>query len=192
MKKNYLFYIILLLCIIAFCTGAFYETSVQGSIKTQLMGLLSDYYMEKDFSTLFNIFLHRAKDISIVWLILLLAPVLPIFAIFTPIFPVSKGLSLGFSATMIIENFGYKGIWYILLSILPQGLLPLPVICILTVLTIEFSLHTAKFYVQKSQRKRNKNALIKLSRHYILAFILGLIALLISCLIEVFLLQFLL
>ena len=192
MSKNILFYCLLILSFIAFCAGAFYETNIEGSGKTQLMELLSSYYVSENIPSLIQLFLSRIKSTFLTWFFLLICPLVPLFAIMSPLFLISKGFSLGFSATMIIENFGYSGTLYIISSILPQGTLQLPILCLLTIFSLELSVYFLKFYTQASQRKKNKKVLLISARHYILIFILGFIGLTISCLIEVFLTQFLL
>lgn len=192
MSKNILFYFILFLSFLAFCTGAFYEASIDGSGKTQLMTLLSDFYSKENNYNFGLLFFPKVKDSLIIWSILFICPIIPLLAVIPPIFAIIKGLAMGFSATMIVESFGYKGIFYVIACILPQGLLQLPIICILSAFSMELSICTFKYYIQRSQRKKNKNALLTSTRHYVLVFIVGLFSLIISCLIEVYLMQFLL
>jgi len=192
MINKKLFFILLFLCSVALCAGSFFEVYMEGAGKEQLKDLLSSFLSENNNISFLRLFLENAKSWFLIWIILLSCPILPLLAVYGPIICIIKGLSVGFSATMIVESFGLKGIWYILISIVPQNIIQLPITCLLSALSIKMSILFLKFYTQRKGRKKNKNALLTATRHYLIIFIVSFLILLISCLIEAFLKQFVL
>lgn len=186
------FILLIFLSAVGLCTGSFFEVFMEGDGKIQLMDLLSSFFQESNHKSFYTLFASSAKSWFIIWGFLLLCPILPPLAILCPLLCVIKGLSVGFSATMLIETFGIKGCWYILISILPQNIIQIPTLCLLSTLSASMAIIVFKLYVQKRNRKKNKNALQMYAKHYIVINVFALALILVSCLIEAFLKQFLL
>lgn len=183
---------LLFLTSIALCAGSFFEVSMEGIGKNQLMDLLTNQVTEQNTSSfitsMFNSFVPNIK----LYCFLFLCPILPFLSILCPCICIFKGLSIGFSSTMLIEIFGAKGVIYILTTIMPHNIIQLPLICILSSLSMKASLTVANFYLYRGKRSRNKNALQNSVRHYLTIYVFALIFTFISCLIQVCLKQFLL
>lgn len=191
MINKKIFHLLLFITAIAMCTGAFFEVLMEGTGKEELMNMLSsNFSIENTFgfiSILKTSFYSQFK----MWLVLFLCPIIPILIFLCPSICIIKGLSIGFSSTMLIETFGIKGVLYILITIMPHSLIQLPVFCLLSTASIEMSRYFLNLYINKNH-KRNKNALQSAARHYLTIFGCSLVILFISSLIEACLKQFLL
>ncbi len=192
MINKKIFFPLMLITAISMCAGAFFEVFMEGVGKEELMELLSSHFsVDQSFgfiSILKNSFLSQIKT----WFILFMCPIIPILALICPFICITKGLSVGFSSTMLVETFGFKGAFYILTTIMPQNLIQIPIFCLLSTLSIQMSVLVFNYYVYKTNRKRNKNALQIAVRHYLTIFAYSLAIMLASSLIEAFLKQFLL
>ena len=162
---------------VGLCSGAFFEIYMKGEGKTQLMDILSGLVSGSTGQSFISTFWNSFRTWIAMLLITFIVPFLPPRAILCPFFPILKGLTLGFSATMLIETFGVKGTWYIISTILPQNLIQIPILCVL---------------IGLSMSGANKKALRKSTRPYLTCYGVAVCLILISCLLEAFLTQFLL
>lgn len=192
MFNQKIFAVLLFITSVGMCAGAFFEVFMEGSGKEQLMDFLSIYITDSTKSSFLSMFFSSSLSLFKPWLFFFLCPLIPLLAIVCPFLCMLRGLSVGFASTMLIETFGFKGAWYIILSIMPQNIIQLPVFCLLSALSMSMSVISLKCYTRRHSRKKYKNALQVNARHYIFVFALCLLHLLISCLIEVVLKVFLL
>jgi len=169
--------IMLFIFAVGLCSGAFFEIYMKGEGKTQLMDMLLGLFSGDLGQSFFSTFWNSFRTWIIMLLIAFAVPFVPPLVAACPLLPMIKGLTLGFSSTMLIETFGVKGAWYIISTILPQNLLQIPVLCIL----IGFSMSSV-----------TKKALRSDARAYITYYGAGTVLIFISCLLEAFLMQFLL
>lgn len=160
--------------------GAFFEVSMEGAGKEQLTELLSLMITQGDsvnfFQSLIKSILSCLPALLIPFLVIYLKPL----TVLCPFIPFAKGVSLGFSATMLVEIFGLKSWFYIATTLLPQNLIHVPVICHLV--AVSFVYGTAK----------NKKALHRDARPYYINYLIGSILIVISCLLEAVLRQLIL
>ena len=152
--------------------GAFFEVFMEGSGKEQLSNLLSSMFTEGHSANFWQGLIKSLANCIFVLAIPFSVIYFKPFILLCPFIPFIKGLSLGFSATMIVETFGYKGIFHILTTLLPQNLIQLPVLCYLTALSVV------------SVKRQNKKALQQDARPYYLSYCIGCCLLFISCLLE--------
>lgn len=192
MFNQKIFAVLLFITSVGMCAGAFFEVFMEGSGKEQLMDFLSVYITDSTKSSFLSIFFSSSLSLFKPWLFFFLCPLIPLLALACPFLCMLRGLSVGFASTMLIETFGFKGAWYIILSIMPQNIIQLPVFCLLSALSMSMSVISFKCYTHRHSRKKYKNALQVNARHYIFVFALCLFLLLISCLIDVVLKVFLL
>lgn len=186
------FCLLLLITAISMCTGAFFEVLIEGSGKNELMKLLLSNFSSENTSNFLTIFKTSIYSQFKSWLILFLCPIIPILIFLCPFVCITKGLSIGFSSTMLVETFGLKGALYILITIMPHSIIQLPLFCFLSSASLEMSILIFKVYTNKNNRNRNINALQKSARHYLTIFGCSLIILFLTSLVEAFLKQFLL
>ncbi len=187
MNNKQLLIFLIFISAVGICAGAFFEVNMHGSGKEQIMTLVSSFLSAKDSQGFVSCFTASLSKWSKIWLALLLSPVIPFLTLLCPFACMLMGITIGFSSTMLVETFGLKGSLYILATILPQSLIRLPLICFLCFLSIKMALLICRWLI--CRKKQNNNALREFARHYILTYLSGLIILIISCLIEVFLMQ---
>ena len=168
-------FIMLFIFAVGLCSGAFFEIYMEGSGKTQLMDIISSLVSCSPSGSFFSIFWNSFRTWLIMLLIVFVVPYVPPFAAICPFLPMIKGLTLGFSATMLVETFGIKGSWYIISTILPQNLLQIPILCML---------------IGLSMSKTTKKTLHSDARLYLTYYGGGALLIFISCLLEAFLMQF--
>ena len=190
-NKKYLT-LLIFFSMVGLCSGSFFEVFMEGVGKNQLIEILSSFFNEDQGQGFHFFLISSIKPIFLLWCFFFLCPIIPPLALLGPLICVLRAFTVGFSATMIIEAFGIKGCWYIIASIMPQGAIQLPVICLLTVISSNFALLMINFYLHKRNRKAQKNALHVNARPYVLINLICLAILVISCLFEAFLKQFLL
>lgn len=176
--------ILLFLLAVGICSGSFFEVYMQGTGKEQLMELLSGFFSSESTQSFHIVFLDCLKTWLIIFILLFLCPLFPPLAILCPVIPLLKGLALGFSATMLVETFGFKGVWYILSTMLPHSLIQIPVLCALSAISLEGSFLTLKYFFSKRRRSANKNALQNFARQYLFFYGVAIFFIIISCLIE--------
>ena len=192
MDNKKIVFTLLFITAVSMVSGSFFEVYMSGLGKEQLMETLSLLFSNKSTDGFLSLFIASFFDIFKIWVYMLLCPIIPVLALFSPFICVFRGFSAGFSSTMLIEAFGMKGTLYILSTIIPHNIIQLPLLCILSCVSLKMSLKVTRLYIQKSNRNRNKNALQKDARHYLTIYFVSLLILLISCLIEAFLKQSLL
>lgn len=175
---------LLFILAVGVCTGAFFEVYMQGEGKEQLMEMLSGFFSGGSTQSFHIAFFNCIKIWLIIALILFLCPVFPPLAVMCPVIPLLKGLALGFSATMLVETFKVKGVWYIVSTMLPHGLIQIPALCVLAALSLQGAFLTSKYFLSKRRRSANKNALQNYARQYLICYGITMVFIIISCLIE--------
>ena len=88
---------------VGLCSGAFFEIYMKGEGKTQLMDILSGLVSGSTGQSFISTFWNSFRTWIAMLLITFIVPFLPPLAILCPFFPILKGLTLGFSATMLIN-----------------------------------------------------------------------------------------
>lgn len=162
---------------VALASGSFFEIYMKGAGKQQLMELLGGLLADGQTQSFFATFWQSLRAWLLMLAVISAVPFLPPLLLLCPVFPALKGLSLGFSATMLVEAFGPEGAWYIFATILPHTLLQIPLLCFMT------------GFVTSGATKK---ALRKNARPYFLCCGAAAGLIFISCLLEAFLTQFLL
>lgn len=185
---------------VSICAGSFFEVFMTGEGKQQLESALESV-LNSDTSGSASFGACFLKTLGRNALVLLLALISPAVIITLPVLPVfilAQGLSIGFSAAMTLEVAGLKGIVYILTALLPQNLIRLPVYCVLSAVSIEAGFHSAVYAMKAAARgraraavsgvrSRRRNALQLDARRYFFIFAAGFVLIILSCLLEAFL-----
>ena len=191
MKLNYKPIVVLLFALaVSICAGSFFEVSMTGDGKQQLENMLSGLLnaenggsenVQSTASFAGCFFRILAKNLVVIALAYI-SPVVLITLPVLPTFMLLRGLSFGFSAAMTLEVTGIRGILYIITTLLPQNLIQLPVYCALTAL----SLQAGAVRIKRTAGKK-RNAMQLDARRYSLIFLTGLGIIILSCLLEAFL-----
>lgn len=153
-SRHVTLYFIVVLCFsIGIASGVFSVKALSQIQKEQLI----DYLVTSFKATLgtgqtdnLQIFSHslinNCKTIAAVWILAISIYGFPLIFLMSGV----RGFALGFTIGFLIENIGYKGILFTVVSILPQNLIIIPVIICLCVVSIDYSMEVIK------NRKANK------------------------------------
>lgn len=207
-----LFFFFLFISGVGICAGAFFEVGLGTEIRETLSAALNSIFRGMSLSAADDYTDSEAAEAFISsFLPLVRSLMLPIILGFfsagvvfllplIPIYILLKGISVGFSAAVLLESFGLKGIWYILFTLMPQNLIQLPVLCLLAVLSMQSAnavlayiipLGSARFRSasrESSSLRNAKKLLYAKMRFYIITYLLCSLLLCISCAIQAFLL----
>lgn len=142
-EKNFLLYIISLLCIFTGIILGMYFVKYMGSVET---GKLESYMQEFVKSFLSNkvsyksIFLQTLKNNLPVMIVLWFLGLTMIGIPMILIIDIIKGFTVGFSISFFVNSMGVKGVWVSLSSVILQNIIYIPCILFCSVLAMEFSL----------------------------------------------------
>lgn len=179
--------IFMFLLAVGICAGSFFEVFMEGEGKQQLMDMLSGFFSGESTQSFRTAFFSCFKTWLMILAALFVCPLFPPLAVLCPLIPLVKGLTLGFSATMLVETFGLKGGWYIISTIIPHSIIQIPVLCLLAALSPEGASVVLRSFMQKKRRSINKNALQNYARQYLICYGAGTALIIVSCLLEAFL-----
>lgn len=169
---------------VGICAGAFFEVFIEGRGKEQLMEILSVSFSGAKDQAFEATFFNCVKSWLLIAIVVFLCPVLPPLCIPCMFLPFFKGITLGFSATMLVETFGIKGTWYIISTMLPHSIIQLPVLCLMIALSVTAASALIRIIADRGHRNISKKNLPNLLRQYALLYSAGIIIILLSCLIE--------
>lgn len=161
-SKHITLYFMIILCFsIGIASGVFSVKALSQMQKEQLIDYLVSSFKATLVSGQINssqIFVHsllvNLKTLIIIWLLAVSVFGFPVIFLTAG----ARGFSLGFTIGFLIENIGYKGILFCIVSILPQNLVIIPVLLALCVVSISYSVdiirnRKANKYVKKEKYK---------------------------------------
>lgn len=200
MKINYkLFLILLFIIAVGICTGSFFEAGMADNSKSGFFNALSNFFADSNAkdaeveASIVKSFFSSFCSFLPALLVGYLSAFLPFLLPLVPLYIFTRGISVGFSAAAILETFGMKGVLYILTTLMPPHLIQLPVCCFLGILSMQTGrevLALALSMGRKSAAVRSaKKSLSYDIKKYSLLYLGGSALLVISCLLQVFLLQ---
>lgn len=207
-----IFFILLFIAATGLCTGAFFEVFMSGEGKDQLAAVLTGFFdpAGSDTNTVTNAVTDASADaganaalgpLTAFWqsfrgpfLFLILCFVSPVVFVLLPIcalYLFFHGLFMGFSATMLIEAMGLRGLVYTTLTLLPSGLLQVLLFAFLLMVSLKQGGHILETLRNRRGAcgRKNRNALQCFTGQYIRIYLVGLAVLFSICLLKVFLLQ---
>lgn len=200
MKINYkLFLLLLFIIAVGICTGSFFEAGMADNSKSGFFDALSNFFATSDSKnadgevSLVKNFLSSFGSFLPALLVGYLSAFLPLLLPLVPLYIFTRGISVGFSAAAILETFGLRGILYILTTLMPPHLIQLPVFCFLGILSMQTGREVLAFAFSAGRKSAGvrsaKKSLSYDLKKYSLLYLGGTILLLISCLLQVVLLQ---
>ena len=195
---------------VGLCAGSFFEIFMTGAGKEQLMDALANFFGDEASgaeaaesataaaggAAVLAGFARCARAWLIIWALFLFCPLFPPLALACPFVCLARGLASGFSATMLVETFGFKGGWYIISTILPHSLIQIPTPCLMAAAATEGALLTLSCLTRGRgrlgagrggpgrRRAPNKIALRQSAGQYLAFFGAAAVFLAVSCLIE--------
>ena len=120
------FFLVLFLAATGMTTGCFFELMLSGSEKNELMNILSSFLDSGNTGVNFSEHILPKAAAGAVFLIpAFFLPLVPCMFPFHLIYLFLRGFFLGFSASMILETLGLKGVLYIAATLIPAELLQL-------------------------------------------------------------------
>ena len=179
-----LFWIYLFIFAVGLCAGSFFEVSMTGAGKDQLMDALSGFFTDGNNAPFISDFSRCAGTWLMITVILFVTPFFPPLVLCGPLICLAKGLSVGFSAAMLAETFGLKGGWYILSTLVSRSLIQIPLMCVMAAFSAENAAFAVKALLAGKRRLAVKNALRRHARHYLMFFSVSAALLAVSCVIE--------
>ncbi|MFA5524262.1 MAG: stage II sporulation protein M [Tissierellales bacterium] len=151
-KDNFTLYFLLALALmIGISAGAITVNILNEDQSQNLISFLDSFFkvlsQEKidSFTLLKHSFINNFQTIIIIWILGITVIGLPIIIIIV----VLRGFIVGFTVGFLINELGFKGFAFSLLTILPQNIFVIPGLIILAVLSINFSI---KIVTSKTKR----------------------------------------
>lgn len=130
-----------------------------------------------------NVFVQAIKNnipiLLAIWFLGLTIVGIPIILILLGI----KGFSIGFSASFLIRALGLKGVWVILIGLLPQNIIYVPCLVWLSVLSIKFSLEV---FNERNEKRWTNSIWVRIAS-FSLFFLIGCIIMFVGLLVETYL-----
>lgn len=186
---------LLFTAMVGICAGAFFEVYMTGEIKNRLSDMLSAYLNATGESTedvsFSSCFFNGVRINLPLIAVTLISPFIIITLPLLPLLILVKGIAAGFAAAMTIETMGLPGIFKILLHLLPQNLLQIPAYCFMAALALQAGVVHASslvFHSSPSVRRKRKT-LHTYARLFFLYYFICAAVIILSCLLEAFLLQ---
>ncbi len=134
-----------------------------------------EFFYSNFFSNIIQIFVIFLFGLSVVG-----GPVVG-FVVFT------KGLQIGFSSALLLNMYSYKGIFAIILTIIPQVLIEIVTILMLSSISLEISFNICYTCFLDKRTIDLKNVI----NHYLNYFLISLILILISTLVKIYVIPYL-
>lgn len=185
-----IFFVFVFIFAVGVCAGSFFEVFMTGTGKDQLMDALSGFLSKEGGDISFSTeFFNCYRTWLLICVFMMICPLLPPLTAAVPVICLLKGLSFGFSATMLVETFGLKGGWYILCTMLPHSLIQIPVMCFLACLSagaahMVMSSFLSGMKRRASRRDKLKTVLRQNAGQYVIIFAAAALCLAVSCVIE--------
>lgn len=179
-----LYFVVLLCFTIGIASGVFTVKALGGVQKDQLI----DYLVSSFKATLINgqmdnnqIFWYSAtnslKTTLLIWAFSICIIAFPLVFLVIGI----RGFVLGFTVGFLIENLGYKGILFSIVSILPQNIIIIPALITLCVISVRFSTTVIK---NRRNKRYIKKENFRIFLKYTIVCVILFIALLVGSIIE--------
>ncbi|MBR4410808.1 MAG: hypothetical protein IKT31_05750 [Firmicutes bacterium] len=146
------FFLLLFLAATGMTTGCFFELLLSASEKEELMTLLAGFLGGKgSASSLPEHILSKAAAGTVLLVPAFFLPLIPWIIPFPLIYLFFRGFVLGFSASMVMETLGFKGLFYITVTLIPAELLQLLLFALLLCCSLQ-ELHHLR-HRKKGSRK---------------------------------------
>lgn len=142
-KENIgIYFVVTLFFTIGIAAGAFTVKALSYTQKQDLVSYLNKFFQILSKQNIENgsIFLESIKmnfeTIFFIWLLSITIIGVPITLIITAF----RGFIVGFTIAFLIDGLGWKGIFFSLVAVIPQNIIYIPCLLIISALSISFSL----------------------------------------------------
>jgi stage II sporulation protein M len=144
-KSLYIFVTVLFMTGVVF--GAAIVNALEPAQKEGLLGYLNYFFQGLQQNTIADpgiAFQHslgdHLKTIGLMWILGLSVIGIPLLLILIFL----KGLVIGFTVGFLVNQLSWKGLWFAFMAVVPQNLLVIPAMLIVTVAGIRFSVQLVK------------------------------------------------
>lgn len=183
--------------LVGLCSGAFFEVFMSGAEKDQLEALLDGFLSTSDEKSLsagaglFTILISSLAENLIIAMIIITASYIIITLPLIPLLIIIKAIASGFSAAMTIEILGMQGLLHLALYMFPPNIIRIAALCIMGGISIKAGIMRCTYLIPPFNHdlRRKRKALQSDAKRLFLYYLIGLAAVIISCLMEAFLLQ---
>lgn len=149
-------------------------------INSYIGGIFTEFSGGNIETSIMQGMIKYGKYVLLIWCCGFLSP----GAIFILLILVFKGISYGFTTSLLVKQYGAKGILLAAESYLPQNLILIPVLLLVSYFSLSFILNRYRVLPPKARLKREQD---KSLIEYIIVLIVSTLLLLLSCAIEVYL-----
>ncbi|OKO90507.1 stage II sporulation protein M [Geobacillus proteiniphilus] len=180
----YVFVIVLFLMGVIF--GAIVVNSLGFSQKqdlyyylTQFFGQVSKDNIASAHDMFWQSYMHNVKYTALMWVLGISVIGLPIILVLL----FFKGVVVGFTVGFLVNQMGWRGFLLSFVSIMPQNLVAIPLMIVMGVISISFSLHM----VRNQFMKRPHGSMFPMVMRYAAAMVAVALGLLLSSAVEAYL-----
>ena len=176
-----------MICLVCFCSGIVigtYTIKYMGNIdKNVLLQYLNSFTEQNANQISGQVILvqtigNNLPFILAIWFLGLTIVGIPLVLIIDLV----KGFTFGFSISFIISTLGKKGIYFVLLEIMPQNIIYIPCLIVASVMAMEFSIVSLK---NKFEKRQNHGLGTRVTK-YSICFLLVIVIMFAGFLIESF------
>lgn len=175
-------FLVILIFVIGVVAGALAVKLLPIGVHDELVQYLKIFLAQADngyqgsWAVAGSVVIHYFKVLSIIWLLGFTIIGIPfiLFIVFT------RGFVIGFTVGLLLNEYVFKGLLFAVMAIVPHNLLVIPIIMLLSVTAIDFSIRLIK------RKGRLNNQLWLLSCNYTLVWLAACLGVTASAFIEVF------
>lgn len=190
-NKLRLFLFFLFLLAVGICSGAFFEVFLSGALKDRLAEALGSFLLTdaESAGSFASCFWYACRRGLIAWFLCVVSPLFFPLLLWLPPLVLVKGFAVGFAAAMTLESLGLRGVTSIALTLLPQNLLQMPLLCLLAAVACDIGLLTIKERSGslRAGARRCRTGSSQSTGRYLLFSFCGLLIFIFSWLLEAFL-----
>lgn len=138
------YYLVAVLFTLGIIMGAFKAGDLDNSVRERLLAMIDSYLGDQEGvygpTVFISAIINQGRFILAIWALGLTVIGIPL--ILAVVF--MRGFSLGFTSAFLFQQKAGQGVLLSLISLLPQNLIYVPVLLVLSVLAINFSLYVVR------------------------------------------------
>lgn len=179
-----IYFIVTLFFAIGIAAGAFTIKALDYNKKQDLVIYLNNFFQVLSRENISNneIFLQSLKNnfgtVFFIWLLSITIIGVPITLFITSF----RGFIIGFTISFLIDGLGWKGLLFTSIALLPQNILYIPCLLIISSMSLTFSLHAFRYKINGAAPANIKNNILSYSAAVTVLFLI----MCIGCIIEAY------
>lgn len=142
---------LIIFLIVGTSIGAIAAKTLDFSEKKSLLLFINNYFLIMDkgginnFTVFYNAMKRNFQPVFFIWLFSITAVGIPVILFIVSFF----GFIIGFTVAFFVEGLGIKGLLFIIIAVLPQNIIYIPCLIVVTYLGIKFSINIVRKYLNK-------------------------------------------